>query len=353
MELTALSMRVAGTGAVSPAGWGGECLVRAVEAAAPLPVETIHRAPGAVPQRVRRVPKPVLPPSQAREPRLRRTSPISAYLVAAAMEALGAERVDRMKERSLRVGIIVTLFNGCVNFSRRFYAEVLENPATASPLIFPETVFNAPASHLGAILGSTEINYTMVGDTAAFAAAFDVAALWLESGDLDGVLVAAAEEVDWLSAEASGLFHAAGVVAEGAGAVYLEPSESSGIGVQRPLPLRPHASRGAAARSVRETWGQALLKDEAVTLLCDGRVGARNADRIEEVAFGNWAGPRCSVGAVVGDGLGTRSAWQCVIAARAVAARRTPHALVSAIGTSQQALGVLISSTHPFCENQS
>ena len=53
---------------------------------------------------------------------------------------------------------------GSVTYSRRFYEEVLRDPATASPLIFPETVFNAPASHLAAYLNSPTINYTLVGD---------------------------------------------------------------------------------------------------------------------------------------------------------------------------------------------
>ncbi len=55
-------------------------------------------------------------------------------------------------------------------YSRRFYEEVLRDPATASPLIFPETVFNAPASHLAAFLGTTAINYTLVGDEGTFLA---------------------------------------------------------------------------------------------------------------------------------------------------------------------------------------
>src|SRR3712207_7831863 len=39
--------------------------------------------------------------------------------------------------------------NGGVIYTKRFYHEVVESGAeAASPLLFPETVFNAPASHL-------------------------------------------------------------------------------------------------------------------------------------------------------------------------------------------------------------
>ena len=42
-----------------------------------------------------------------------------------------------------------------IRYSERFFGEVLENPATASPMLFPETVMNAPASHMAAYLGCT------------------------------------------------------------------------------------------------------------------------------------------------------------------------------------------------------
>ena len=69
--------------------------------------------------------------------------------------------------------------SGSVNYSRRFYDETLKDPATASPLVFPETVFNAPASHLAALLGTTAINYTLVGDPGTFLQGIALAADWL------------------------------------------------------------------------------------------------------------------------------------------------------------------------------
>ena len=72
--------------------------------------------------------------------------------------------------------------SGCVNYSRRFYDEVLQDPATASPLIFPETVFNAPASHLAGYFASTAMDYTLVGDPCSFLQGTALAADWLETG---------------------------------------------------------------------------------------------------------------------------------------------------------------------------
>jgi len=76
--------------------------------------------------------------------RLRRTSPMSLYAAAAAMEALrGASYIPKAGHR---LGIIFCVTAGCVQYSRRFYDEAWRNPPTASPLVFPETVFNAPSS---------------------------------------------------------------------------------------------------------------------------------------------------------------------------------------------------------------
>lgn len=346
MELTALPMRVTGFGAVSPAGWGAAALINAVQGPAGLSFDEVQRVAGAPPQRVRRVPKPATPPEFARDPRVRRTSPITSYLAAAAFEALGPERVADVRAGRRRIGIIAVMLNGCVSFSRRFYSEVRANPATASPLIFPETVFNAPASHLAAMLGTGLATSTLVGDTAQFAAALDMASLWLETHEVDGVLVVGAEEADWLSAEAVTLFDRRAVVAEGAGSVFLEASRSPGVVVQRPLAVGPGLSRRSAARRVREIWRGSAWFAESETLLCDGLIGAARTDAVEAAVFEGWAGPRFSTGTRLGDGLGARVAWQCVAAAAMLNAGEAKAALVPAIGSSQQALGVAFLGSH-------
>src|SRR5688500_17168315 len=207
-----------GIGAVSPAGWGVAPLRDAIRAAVPLGHKDFARPGWQKPLPVRQVPAPASRPSFLTHARLRRTSPISHHVVAAALEALGE---DAPKINSLRVGIVVCVMSGCVNYSRRFYDEVLRDPATASPLIFPETVFNAPSSHLASLLGSTALNYTLVGDPGTFLQGLALAAQWLAAEELDGCLVAGAEELDWLTADAYQLFSREIIVADGAGAVYL------------------------------------------------------------------------------------------------------------------------------------
>jgi hypothetical protein len=48
--------------------------------------------------------------------------------------------------------------------------------------LIDQTLFNAPASHLAACIGSTAINYTIVGDNGTFLIAMSIAAEWSEPG---------------------------------------------------------------------------------------------------------------------------------------------------------------------------
>src|SRR5437762_3809269 len=194
---------ISGCGAVSPAGWGVESLRQALTGGEPLPATELARPGWEHPLRVRSVPPPSPRPPLLSHPRLRRASPIAQYAVTAAMEALGNHR-EKLGNGD-RLGIILCVLSGCVNYSRRFYDETLKDPATASPLVFPETVFNAPASHLAAVLGVTGINYTLVGDPGAYLQGLALAAQWLCTHQADSCLLIGAEEMDWLTPDAYGL----------------------------------------------------------------------------------------------------------------------------------------------------
>ena len=100
-------------------------------------------------------------------PRLRRSSAISRFAVVAGLAALEDAQVKLDAAAAERTALIFAISNGGVIYTKRFYHEIVESGAqAASPLLFPETVFNAPASHLAAILGITGASYTLVGDGA-------------------------------------------------------------------------------------------------------------------------------------------------------------------------------------------
>jgi 3-oxoacyl-(acyl-carrier-protein) synthase len=335
---------VQGVGAVSPAGWGVPALHQAVSIGTPLPAQEMPR-PGSVrPWQVRRVPPPSPRPTFLAHPRLRRTSPITHFLVAAALEAIG-EELSAVRSGALRLGVVMTTMIGCVNYSRRFYDETLKDPTTASPLVFPETVFNAPASHLAAFLGTRAINYTLVGDPGTFLQGLAAAADWLLQDRVDGCLVLGAEECDWLAADAYRLFSRGVVLSEGAGALYLRAGHAASSAIRlaqvtHPALLFRDRDRRDAMRRVR---GELPLEEPA-GLLCDSRQGATRVDAPETEAWADWPGPRLSPKSVLGEGLTAASAWQCVLAVERLRHQPPATATVSVLGCNEQAIAARFTS---------
>ena len=346
---------ICGTGAVSPAGWGVKPLLDAVAGGAPLPVKELPRPGTSTSIRIRAVPPATPRPAWLAHARLRRTSPITHYAVAAALEALGADAA-RVADGSLRLGIIVCVMSGCVNYSRRFYDETLRDPATASPLVFPETVFNAPASHIAAMLGTTAINYSLVGDPGTFVQGLALAADWLARDVVDGCLVIGAEEHDWLTSHAFRLFHREIVLSDGAGAVYLKPGAPvSGLArtalVSPPAGPDPGARVALAAVTDSHLFTPAQMRQTAArrmreqlsfpgnnTVLIDGLQNLPRYDAAEAQAWIDWPARRASPKKILGEGLMAAAAWQTVLAIHAVQ-DGAPCALVSVVGTNQQAIG--------------
>jgi len=330
---------VHGLGAVSPAGWGLDLLRQALEKNEALPVKELARPGWTRSLRVRQVPTPPPRPAFLTHPRLRRTSAITQYAVAAALEALGKD-VAQFNQSTLRLGIVLCVMSGCVSYSRRFYDETLRDPATASPLVFPETVFNAPSSHLAALLGTTAINYTLVGDPGTFLQGLALAAEWLSAQQVEAALVVGAEEMDWLTADAFRLFARRIVVSEGAGAIYLrrekaDPPAVTLEAVTDSYSFTNEPSRFAAARKVRA----ALPAGSPEDLLCDGLQDVSRVDGPELRAWSTWSAARLSPKTILGDGLMAATAWQCIAAVDALLQGRHGAANVSVVGCNQQAIG--------------
>src|SRR6267143_4504659 len=91
-ELSELAAQIAvsGVGAVSPAGWGMESLRAALGEKHRAASQQLERPGWTDSLQVRRVPAPANRPSFLSHARLRRTSPITQYAIAAALEALGS-----------------------------------------------------------------------------------------------------------------------------------------------------------------------------------------------------------------------------------------------------------------------
>jgi len=196
-----MSLAIAGMGWVTPLGNGvdpvWDRLLHGDEASA----TAISEKFGDRSYSAFRVPESSLTGST--HPRLRRASVISRFAAAAGLEALQAAGLKVDSQNAGRIALIFAISNGGVIYTKRFYHDVIEMGAqAASPLLFPETVFNAPASHLAAILGVTGTTYTVVGDGAVGLLAIKMAEDVMTDESLDHCLVVGTEEVDWLLCDA-------------------------------------------------------------------------------------------------------------------------------------------------------
>ena len=282
---------------------------------------------------IRQVPAPVMRPAFLTHARLRRANLISQFTVAAALEALGDDMAS-VSNGSLRLGIVMCVMAGSVADSRRFFEETMRDPTTASPLIFPETVFNAAASHLAAYLGCPGINYTIVGDESTFVQGLAIAADWLLAGKCDGCVVIAAEEMDWIVSDAVRLFDRQSIHSDGAGALYLKSevrspkSEVELASITDSFPFTKLQTRSGAARRVREQ----LAADDN-QLLCD-------SDTVHErKLWMDWRGQRISIKPLLGEAFSASAAWQCIVACDSLQRGNFHAANVSVVGANQAAIG--------------
>jgi hypothetical protein len=199
-------------------------------------------------------------------------------------------------------------------------------------MVFSETVFNASASHLAAYLGTAAINYTLVGDAAAFFQGLALAAQWLDDGQADACVVIGAEESDWTAADALGLFHPAEVHTCGAGAIYLKaqfPASSPVelIAVTDLFPPTRDLGREEAARQMRAQLPPPAPND----LLC--------SNEHRHTAWPGWLGTSLNPQSILGNAFAASAAWQCAVACDLVQRDRFAGANVTLTGRGQQTIG--------------
>ncbi|HEY2125472.1 MAG TPA: beta-ketoacyl synthase N-terminal-like domain-containing protein [Chthoniobacterales bacterium] len=341
-----MSLYLAGMGWITPLGSGvaevWERLLRGEEALA----EDVVDPSGRPPYRAFRVPAAALKdlPVHAR---LRRASAISRFAAAAGTAALRDAREKGVEIDVARMALVFAISNGGVSYTRRFYHDIVASGAgAASPLLFPETVFNAPASHLAALLGITGATYTLVGDGAVGLSALNMAEELMTDEALDYCLVVGAEETDWLLSDAYTKWRLlrsqppiepfacsphGTILSEGAGAVVVARRGFVRITATHP---------GGSYKNRRQ------LGDVAETILRE--IGASSADRVVTNANGTFvdaaeafaisrAAPKAHVytaAPALGEGVGASGLWQTIIAAHGLVTRSVPPLLHAPAGGS-------------------
>ena len=335
-----MSLRIAGMGWVTPLGRGVDAvwnrLLLGEEALAqPISDPVSEKRYSAF-----RVPAEALtdlPP----HPRLRRASAISRFAAAAGIDALGQARSTIGEIDAERMALVFAVSNGGVIYTKRFYHNIVETGAqSASPLLFPETVFNAPASHLAAIFGITGTSYTLVGDGAVGVLAVKMASDLLENAAFDFCLVVGAEEADWLLCDAYHKWRLLKneppielfrdpprgmILSEGAGAVLLARQGREQIDA---IDLGGNFSQRSEAKKIA---GQVLhgLADEDACIVASANgtfVDLAEREAIEHELPGALV---YSPKAAFGESVGASAIWQVIVAAQSLRTKRLPPMLGS------------------------
>ena len=293
-----------------------------------------------------------------REPRLRRASTISLLAAAAGRAAIADSGIELTAAIRSRLALVFGVSSGGVQYTRRFYEQVVkEGASAASPLLFPETVYNAPASHLAAMLGVDGATYTIVGDGTVGLQALHFGAQLLATGEADHVLVVGAEELDWIFLEAHRDWrliaadgrsrphawpHTGALLAEGAAAVLL--SREGRRATAHLCEGRTCFSAKDAPHAMSEVL--ARFADFApVDVVVSGGNGTWVDDAIAvavEKYFPETRLPLIVPKEHLGEALGAGALLQVAMALDALEHSDARRALVAAMGWNQQAAAALI-----------
>jgi 3-oxoacyl-(acyl-carrier-protein) synthase len=283
-------------------------------------------------------------------PRLRRSSTISHLAVAAATDAVATAGMT--PEALKRTALVFAASDGGVVYTRKFYAEIVERGEGAgSPLLFPETVYNAPASHIAARLGLAGEVLTLVGDAAAGLSAVQTGCELLAAGEADFCVVAAAQELDWITCEAyrrwgliGGHENHAALFSEGAAAIVLTRA-SAGCRVLATHPGFSYPTEKDAQGRL-ETMLAQLLQGSQVDVVVSCASGTRFDFAEEDCVARHLSKARVlTPKSVLGEALACSTLQQVITGVMALGGREGGMALVIAAGYNRQLAGLVLTRT--------
>jgi 3-oxoacyl-[acyl-carrier-protein] synthase II len=248
-----------GLGVVSAAGVGVDALAAALAAgrAPSSPVERYRPAPARRSHAAALVP-PIASHAHLPAAAARRMSPPSRYAVVAAGDALAEACLGARDGVDLGRGVVLATAFGPSSFTERMLEQILDDPQSASPSLFPECVASAPAAQVGILTRSGGASVTLAagesGPLAAVARACDL----LRAGRASSVLAGAVDEMtpllhavlDRFGSLATGAPRPLGaardgfLAAEGATVTFVEPADAA-------------RARGAVPRARIVAWGTA------------------------------------------------------------------------------------------------
>ncbi len=160
--------------------------------------------------------------------RFRRIADISKYAIAAGLSSVRDGDIDLKNYAPDRVGLIMCITHGAIGYSGKFHRELLdEGSESASPMLFSDSVLNAPAGNVSNYLGIKGPVHTLVGGSGVPIEAIRLAEDLLLSGRIDCCFVGAAEELNEIAFHTYRRFGFDFSPGEGAGMVILERQDNA------------------------------------------------------------------------------------------------------------------------------
>lgn len=344
---------ILGTSWLTPLGAGADAMERILSGGRPTP-ETIADSTGTHVFPVFKVP-PDLYSDSGKLARLRRSGTISLMAVSAANDALVDAKLHA-PEIADDLALVFVASNGGVTYSRKFFSSIASDGTHAgSPLLFPETVYNAPASHIAATLGINGTATTLVGDAAGAILGIEVAVQMLRSDECRYCLVVAAEEADWITCAAAECWKLSRgatrvrpmsgrgtVFAGGAAALLLGASDQG-------MPQISAVHPGTTHRTLEQarTRHATLLSELALENMPDvvvASMGGTHFDAVEADSIHSAFGPRPMITPKIslGEAFGASALAQVVLAARMAQTARANRIAVSVLGMNSHSAGLSI-----------
>ncbi len=342
--MNSTGVSILGIGCVSPFGRDWDLAWGKIRAGERPDTEWLAGPEGLEPAVVFKTPLPDAPPAAAS--RLRRSSAISYFACAAAADAV--HQAGALPGG--RTALVFAASNGAVVYTRRFYADVVTR-GSGSPLLFPETVYNAPASHVAAMLGLDGAVLTMVSDATAGMTALATASDLIHSGDADRCLVVAAEELDWIACDgyrrwnlvaANAGSGRGAILSEGAVALVLGPPSAGHVQIARVHPGKTITSRTPARpafRKLLQELADGTAPDLAVLSDSGSRPGAFEKSTVAQILPSvRTLVPKRSTG----EAFASSSLLQCLCAWQEIQDQHARTVLVPVLGWGGQAGGALL-----------
>lgn len=203
--------------------------------------------------------------------RFRRSADISRYTMLAVKLAMDDANIS--SSNSNNFGIIIGLTHGALNYTQSYHKLLItEGAESVSPILFSDSVLNAPAGNASICFGIHGPVHTIIGGKTITTKAIILAAQMLTAGVVDKSIVVCAEELNELSFLC---YSRLGLnsISEGAGAILLENETTqkgedpycyvSGIALQV-NPLNPQM---ALHETIEKSLDMANLKEKDIDLV--------------------------------------------------------------------------------------